>query len=116
MEAQKEVIVTQTTLNGRLREVRESSDLLEQENLTLKQEKSALQSLNSKQQQLIDLLQTELTQLPLPQAPSMTTHDEQELLDLLESSENLIQQQKTTIEKRDTTVAELRALINNLDI
>ena len=110
MQAQE----TQTTLYGRLNELNKFSKLLHQENLTLKQEKEELQSLSSKQQQLINSLQTELTQLPLPQTPLMTTHDDQELLILLENKNDLIQQQ-ATIEERDTTIESLRVLIDELD-
>ena len=114
-EAHTTLNETQTTLNGRLDEVNASSKLLEQDNLTLKQEKKESQSLINKQKQLINSLKTELMQFPLPQAPLMTTHDEQELISLLSSKDSLIQQQQTIIEDQNTTIASLKALIVELD-
>ena len=101
---------TQKILSGRLNELRESTTSLVKVN-------SDQQTLLNKKDELIASLQNKLEQQPQSApAPSMTTHDEQELLDLLSSKNDLIQQQQATIEERDTTVEELRVLINNLDI
>ena len=100
---------TQKTLSGRLRELHESSKSLTEAN-------TKQQTLLTKKDKLIASLQDTLEQQPQSAlAPSMTAHDEQELLDLLKNKNNLIRQQQAIIEERDTTIESLRALINELD-
>ena len=100
---------TQDTLSGQLNELDKSSRSLAEANI--KQ-----QRLLTKKDELIASLQNTLKQRPQSApAPSMTTHDEQELLDLLSSKNDLIQQQQAMVEDQNTTIASLKALIDELD-
>jgi chromosome segregation ATPase len=95
----------QSGLMAQTKEAKKQNTELSTQNNGLLQTQKELQTANQSLRTSIKVLQSEQKQ---PPAPSMTQHDEQELLDLIDSKDKLIE----TLEKTVTKMRESLSMLN----